>query len=60
MTAEQWLLVKDEFEKTRLLSPELRQRAVTEIEDQEVQREVEELLQAHSTARRDFWSSLRS
>lgn len=46
MTAEQWLLVKDEFEKTRLLSPELRQRAVTEIEDQEVQREVEELLQA--------------
>ncbi|MBV9264796.1 MAG: protein kinase, partial [Acidobacteriaceae bacterium] len=46
MTAEQWLVVKDEFERIRVLLPELRADATSEIRDEEVRREVEELLKA--------------
>ncbi|MBV9158558.1 MAG: protein kinase [Acidobacteriaceae bacterium] len=50
MTAEQWLVVKEEFEKTRLLPPELRRHAISEIGDEEVRREVEELVKAFDSS----------
>jgi eukaryotic-like serine/threonine-protein kinase len=46
MTSEQWLLVKEQFEKTRVLPPEIREGAISEIRDEEVQRQVEELVEA--------------
>lgn len=46
MTTEQWLAVKDEFEKSRVLPPELRQVAISQIRDEEVRRELEQLVNA--------------
>ena len=44
MTSEQWARVKEAFENTRPLSPQLRSVALAEIGDQEVRREVDDLL----------------
>ncbi|MBV8898219.1 MAG: protein kinase [Acidobacteriaceae bacterium] len=46
MTTEGWLLVKELFENLRSLSPELRRCRLAEIENQDIQREVQELLQS--------------
>ena len=47
MTTQQWLRVKDEFEQTRDASADLRVRVLAGVGDDEVRRELEDLLRAY-------------